>query len=218
MKIDVLCSDVEHPIVPWLKQWCDNNCANTSAQIYHSSSELRGGDVLFLISCSEFISEVVRNAYQHVLVIHASDLPKGRGWSPHVWQLLERKELVTLTLLDADEPIDSGAIWTKKKIFIPRHFIFSEINEVLFGAEIRLMDEGLRMISEGATPEQQKEAGVSYYRKRTPRDSEIDPNQSISQVFDQLRVADPERYPAFFRLHGYRYKLTLEKLGADNGD
>ncbi len=218
MKIDVLCSDVEHPIVPWLKQWCHNNCANQSAQIYHSSSELYGGDILYLVSCSEYISKVMRNAYQHVLVIHASDLPKGRGWSPHVWQILEGEETITLTLLDADESIDSGAVWTKNKILIPRHFTFSEINEALFGAEIRLMDEGLRMISEGATPERQKEAGVSYYRKRTPSDSEIDPNQSISQVFDQLRVADPERYPAFFRLHGYRYKLTLEKLGADNGD
>ena len=43
---------------------------------------VRPGDILFLISCSERIGDAYRQKYRHVLVLHASDLPKGRGWSP----------------------------------------------------------------------------------------------------------------------------------------
>jgi methionyl-tRNA formyltransferase len=34
----------------------------------------------------------------------------------------------------------------------------------------------------------------------------------LAEQFDLQRICDPERYPAFFELHGHRYKLTLDKL------
>ena len=52
----------------------------------------------------------------------------------------------------------------------------------------------------------------SYYPRRTPADSQIDPSQSIASQFDRIRVCDPNRFPAFFELHGKKYKLILEKI------
>jgi methionyl-tRNA formyltransferase len=51
----------------------------------------------------------------------------------------------------------------------------------------------------------------TYYRKRIPEDSRIDPCGSIAGQFDLLRVADPERYPAFFDFRGHRYEIRLIK-------
>jgi len=33
----------------------------------------------------------------------------------------------------------------------------------------------------------------------------------VSQ-FNKIRICDPNRYPAFFVLHGKKYKLMLEKI------
>ena len=68
-----------------------------------------------MISCSEKISKRVIAQFEHVLVLHASDLPKGRGWSPHIWEILNRSDHITLSLIEAAEQIDEGDIWKKLK-------------------------------------------------------------------------------------------------------
>jgi len=60
----------------------------------------------------------------------------------------------------------------------------------------------------------QDERPPSYYRRRTPDDSRLDPSRSIAEQFDLLRVADPQRFPAFFDLRGHRYVVRIEKAGA----
>ena len=43
-------------------------------------------------------------------------------------------------------------------------------------------------------------------------DSELDINKSINSQFNLLRICDNKRYPAFFRKHGFTYKLQIEKV------
>jgi methionyl-tRNA formyltransferase len=52
---------------------------------------------------------------------------------------------------------------------------------------------------------------ATYYRKRTPADSALDPKKSLASQFESLRVADPERYPAFFDFRGHRYTINIRK-------
>ena len=47
-------------------------------------------------------------------------------------------------------------------------------------------------------------------------DSRLDPDDTIAQQFNLLRVVDNERYPAFFELLGRRYILKIE--AADTPD
>jgi methionyl-tRNA formyltransferase len=56
---------------------------------------------------------VDRAKYDSSLVLHASDLPAGRGWSPHIWAITNGAESVTLSLLEAEDQVDSGRIWKK---------------------------------------------------------------------------------------------------------
>jgi methionyl-tRNA formyltransferase len=51
----------------------------------------------------------------------------------------------------------------------------------------------------------------TYYPKRTPSDSRVDPKKSIEAQFDLMRACDPDRFPAYFELHGSRYIIKLEK-------
>ena len=56
----------------------------------------------------------------------------------------------------------------------------------------------------------------SYFSRRTPKDSELDVNKPISELFNLLRVVDNERYPAFFKFRGRKFKLRITDIGADD--
>lgn len=210
MKISILCSDAGHPIFPWLASWADRKSGAHEVEIVQKKGELSGGDVLFLISCHEVIQQDSRNRYKATLVIHASDLPLGRGWSPHIWQILEKKRLIKVTLLDAADPVDSGAIWTQADLRIEDHETCDEINSKLFDVELSLMDFAVRNWG-SIQPRPQDEREPSTYPRRLPANSRIDPEKSIAEQFDLLRVSDPKRFPAFFELHGHRYLIHIAK-------
>src|SRR5580658_8733756 len=101
MDITILCSSAEHPVNTWLEQWAASNLELHKIRIVRSKRLATGGDLLFLISCSEIVGKKTRARYGKTLVIHASDLPLGRGWSPHIWTLLDGASEITLSLLEA---------------------------------------------------------------------------------------------------------------------
>ena len=212
MKIDILCNDELHPVNPYLDRWVQARSGKYQVTLVRHRAELLGGDILFLVSCSEIIPEILRRHYRSTLLLHASDLPVGRGWSPHIWELVSGAEKVTVSLLEAEDPLDSGRIWRKIEVPIPRNALWDEINDVLFRTEIELMDYAVSRIEYIQPLAQSKDIVPSYYRKRTPVDSKVDPYQSIADQFDVIRVSDPERYPAYFELRGSRYKLIVEKM------
>jgi len=98
----------------------------------HDKAELQRGDILFLVSCSQLVQDLDRDKFNNGLVLHASDLPKGRGWSPYIWSVLEGTSQITVSLLEANDPVDTGAIWLKEKFDLKGHELLSEINEKLF--------------------------------------------------------------------------------------
>lgn len=212
MRISLLCSDQQHPVVDYLKRWITLQQGIHQVELVCRKSELSGGDILFLISCAEIVDRACRSAYRFTLVLHASDLPHGRGWSPHIWQILEGAEEIILSLLEADDKVDSGRIWKKLKFPVPKHALWEEINARLFEAEIELIDFAICEFEEVHPIKQEPLIEPSYCPRRTPADSQIDPSQSISSQFNRIRVCDPDRFPAFFELHGKKYKLILEKI------
>lgn len=211
MKVTILCSSAEHPVNAYLVRWVESHQYAHEIDLVRDKAELCGGDILFLISCTEIINKADRGAYKKVLVIHASDLPRGRGWSPHVWQIIEGKEEIVLSLLEAEDKVDSGDIWKKLSVHIPKHALFDEINYLIFEAELALMDHAMACFQAIKPSPQDSTITATHYPKRTPSDSRIDPEQSIASQFNLIRVCDPDRYPAFFELYGHKYRIRLEK-------
>ncbi len=215
MKISIWCSDRAHPVFPRLERWAAGRRANHEVGFVSSRAEAAGGDLLFLISCNEIVPASVRGRYRKTLVIHASDLPRGRGWSPYVWQVLEGKNRIPVTLLEAEDAVDSGAIWAQRDLSLEGHELFDEIAARLFELELELMDLAVDEFDSIRPRPQDLSKGVTHYRRRTPADSRLDPEKSIAAQFDLLRVCDGTRFPAFFDWRGHRYALRLEKIRGD---
>jgi len=211
MRIDVCCTDAAHPVLAHLQRWAAGLGADHDARVIMSTRDAGGGDILFLVSVAEVVPREVRARYRTALVLHASALPEGRGWSPLVWQILEGAREITVCALSAEDRVDTGAIWAQHTFAVAPHELAAEIHAKLFAAELALMSE---VVAQFATlaPRPQAGAGATYYRRRKPEDSRIDPHRPIAEQFDLLRICDPDRYPAFFELHGHRYRIRLDKL------
>jgi len=211
MKITLLCSDGKHPVNTHLRAWMATQQGVHDVDLVERKIDIVGGDILFLISCSEIIDAKVRGMYLATLVLHASDLPKGKGWSPHIWEIVNGADAITVTLLEAEDKVDSGKIWKKLHIPVPKHALWDEINQLLFEAEVELISFAVQNFGNASPMLQTATDDTSYYPKRAPTDSRLDVNKSIAEQFDLIRVCDPNRFPAYFEYLGTRYTLKLEK-------
>jgi methionyl-tRNA formyltransferase len=176
----------------------------------HDRRELPGGDILFLVSCGQIIHADERAKYRATLVLHASDLPAGRGWSPHIWSIVNGIDRITVCVVEAEDRVDTGRIWCKTEFALEGHELLPEINEKLFAAELELMSRVVEELDDIQPVAQVGEPGPAL-RKRTSDDSRLDPEKSLAEQFDLLRVVDNERYPAFVDFRGKRYFIRIEK-------
>ena len=209
MIISILTTSEEHPIKKYLANWVKKQKKH-QISIVHSNLELISGDILFLISCHNIISKSDREKFSKTLLIHASDLPYGRGWSPYIWDIINGESNITLSLLEADDKVDSGDIWKKISVNIPKTFLFDEIQNSIFNAELDLMNFAIENFNT-VNIKKQPDIDVDSWPKRSPKDSEVDINQSILEQFDLIRVCDPKRLPAYFYKDGIRFNILLEK-------
>jgi methionyl-tRNA formyltransferase len=210
MKISLVCSDRDHPIYPQLRFWAQSRSQEDEIELHDCLTNLTGGDILFLVSCHELIGADLRKRFRKTLVLHASDLPRGRGWSPHIWAILDGQDKIVVSLIEAVDSVDAGPVWAKTSFELGGHELYDEINTKLFQAELDLMDYAIKNFTT-IKAASQPDAGVTYYPRRTPNDSRIDIQRSIGDQFALLRVADPKRYPAFFEKDGHVYEVTLRK-------
>lgn len=176
--------------------------------------ELPRGDIAFFLSCEQLIKKDLRDRNRHNIVIHASALPLGKGWSPLAWQILKGKNEITLTMFEAADDVDAGDIYATETIQFEGHELIDEMRQKEGEALIRLANQFV-----GAYPNvsgRPQEGEESIYPKRTPKYSELDPTRPIIEIFDTLRVADNERYPAFFTHRGHTYTIKIYKKGRSN--
>lgn len=180
-------------------------------QWVHDSTLISNGDVCFIIGCTRLLkpTDLSRNTYN--LVVHESALPEGRGWSPMTWQVLEDRRHIVITLFEAAKEVDSGRIHLQTTIQLSGTELIDEWRQLQADATSELCS---RWINEypGVTQRAHEQSGTaSYFRRRGPVDSRIDPEQSIARQFDLLRVVDNDRYPAFFEYRGSAYRLLIKR-------
>ena len=208
--ISIIISSSDHPINPIVEEWVRSQNNNVDIEIVRNPNDLVGGDILFLISCGDIISPAILEKYKKSLVIHASDLPKGRGFSPHIWDILNDNDSLFVSLIEASKKVDRGDIWKKIELQIPKPFLYEQILEVINSTHIELMDFALANLETISPKPQSKDVKATYHSKRTPEDSRLDVHKSIYEQFNLLRVCDKNRFPAFFVINGKKYKVIVE--------
>lgn len=165
----------------------------------------------FCLSFGEVVNAEFRSQFDHTLVVHESDLPKGKGWSPLTWQILEGKKNIPATLIEAEDRVDSGVIYAQRWLDFQGHELIDELREGQAHATHELCRWFVDHYPESIAERRDQKGEESFYVRRGPKDSQLDPNKTLAEQFDLLRVVDNERYPAFFKHRGQQYRLSVTK-------
>lgn len=181
-----------------------------SVRWVHDHQQLVPGDVCFLLSYGQIVAEEWLALHRYNLVVHASALPQGKGWSPMSWQILEGASTIQLTLFEAAVALDAGPIHAQEMLQLNGHELAPEWQRLQAQATIRLCSRWLNDYPGSAACAQPQQGEESFYGRRRPEDSCLDPQQSLKDQFPLLRVVDNEAYPAFFERNGRRYRLRIE--------
>ena len=173
--------------------------------------DVKHGDICFLISCSQIMLGNIMTKNKINLVAHESAVPIGKGWSPLTWQILEGKSKVPISLLEVADKVDSGKIYLQDEMVFKGHELIDELRSIQAKFTFKLCEKFIDRFPSILNKGKEQEGKSSFYKKRGPKDSKIDTENSISGSFNLLRTVDNERYPAFFYMKGEKYKIKIER-------
>jgi methionyl-tRNA formyltransferase len=167
-------------------------------------------DIAFFLGCTGIARPPFLARNRRNLVVHSSDLPKGRGFAPLAWQIIAGQNEIVTCLIDAVDMVDAGGIVLRDKLQFTGNELYPEMRAAQGSLIIELC---LRFLAAPEEPLGQSQTGKSTtFRRRTPLDSEIDPDKTIAAQFDLLRTVDNDNFPAFFSFRGRSYKLAITPL------
>ena len=196
-------SSIPSLIFTWIDQ-------GHSCSWVHDADHLIKGDLCFYLSYEKIVNRDIRKKFKHNLVVHASNLPKGKGWSPLSWQILEGSKNIKVTLIEAEDKVDSGKIYMQLSKKFEGYELLDELHSSLIDITLQLcccfVDEYPKNLKKAKTQNDKE----TFYPRRFPKDSRLDLNKSIKKQFNLLRVVDNDRYPAFFEINGYKYYLFIK--------
>lgn len=179
--------------------------------LYNYLPDFVSADFAFYLSFFKIVSSEFLSQFSHNLVVHASDLPAGRGWSPMTWQVLEGKDNIKVTLFEANSDVDSGDIYLQETLNFTGSELIDELRKKLVNATFSLCLNFIKEYPKILLYSKQQLGKATYYRRRKELDSELNPELSILSQFNLLRVVDNDRYPAYFFKDGHKYILKIFK-------
>lgn len=186
---------------------------NYDVELLFSANKIKkNNDIAIFLSYEKLVTSKYLALSNTNLVVHESDLPRDKGWSPVTWGVLKGKKNFTATLFKPSEKIDSGNYFLKKKFKIKKNYLIDEIREKQFEVTKYLIIKFLKKYPKILKKEIKQTGKSSYLRRRTPIDSKINVRNSILSQFNHLRTLDNKRYPGWFFLKGCKYKISIEKF------
>lgn len=182
-----------------------------NVQVYTSLEQINQGfDVVFVLSYFEKLPASFLVQHSLCLIAHEGKLPEIRGWAPLFWQILKQRSLIHISLIIATEDKSSGDIVITKKIRLSGTELYEELRKKQADAIIDLCLSFLKESPANPIPHPKVQLGAaSIYRRRNPKDSELDINKPLKSLFKQLRVANNEEFPAFFYYKNKKYILRI---------
>ena len=125
------------------------------------------------------------------------------------WQILEGANCIPVTLFAAVAELDAGPIYLQKKIQLQGHELVDEWRLLQAEATLELCMAWCDRCKEVMAAALPQLGEPSHYRRRRPVDSQLDPEKTLADQFNLLRVVDNQNYPAFFCMSGRTFSIQV---------
>lgn len=205
-RISVLVDTPGSWIEPWAERLVALLAPHHDVRLCRRQEDLVQGDFCFLLGCLNLLPQKALQMNGHNLVVHESDLPNGRGWSPVAWQVLQGKNEIPVCLFEAVDEVDAGPVYLRDFISLNGCELLPDIR---LKQGVKTVELCLDFLQKWPLEPVPQVGEPSSYPKRSREDDRLDPHKSIAEQFDKLRIVDNEKYPAWFELRGREYILKI---------
>ena len=208
----ILVCEIDSWIMPYVKKLrAQLEMKGIECDIALNYEYISYADAVFFLGCTSVCPEKILSRNKHNFVVHESKLPSGRGFAPISWEILNGADHLTFSLIEACARVDQGRIVKQFSVTLLGHELCQDLRKIQGENTVKICND---FILHGDLSEAYPQRGrASYFRRRTPADSELNIHKTIAEQFNLLRIVDNERYPAFFKYRGRKYMLNIEDIG-----
>ncbi len=130
--------------------------------------------------------------------LHNSLLPKYRGGSPLVWQLINGEKKVGFSLFTLTTEMDAGPIWAQGSVLVQKQDYIVNVLEKLEKKTLQTIKSVYPAILSGKMkPKKQSSTKATYCAQRFPFDGIVDWSKSALYIYNFIR-AQSDPYPGAF--------------------
>ncbi len=150
------------------------------------------------IVCGWYLRLPVEDTATRFYGLHASRLPAYRGFAPVVWQILEGRDEVGLSLFELTAGIDEGDVVAASSVPLGGEDTVGDALEGLERLSVAMVGDHLPDLLDGrAQPRPQDHAQATYRGPRSAEDGEIDWRLPARGIHDFVR-AQTRPYPGAY--------------------
>lgn len=177
------------------------------------------GKVCLSVGFGYLFPEAFLRELKICLNVHGTLLPHYGGARTLNWVIENGESESGVTVHQVDSGIDTGPILLQKKFALSPFDTGPSLARKTLAFEPQVVTEALALYESGdANFTPQACTGVIQHVNRVPEHSEIDPAQSLLALYNQIRAADPERYPAYFYINGEKICVRLWRPDKPSGE
>tara|TARA_B100000768_G_C11283261_1_gene380054 strand:- start:5635 stop:6276 length:642 start_codon:yes stop_codon:yes gene_type:complete len=194
---------------PYVTQFLNKINLDIKKHLIYDLKNLNKFEICFVLGYMKILGEDVIKDSCKYYVIHESSLPKGKGFAPLTWQVLEGKKKIEACLIELSDPVDSGRIALKRTITLTGLELYEDLRAKQAATTFDLIS---CFLQDPLSINYKSQSGVStFYKKRNTKDSKLDINKSIQDQFNLLRVCNNDEWPAYFEVDNQKYILKIYK-------
>lgn len=160
---------------------------------------------IFVLHWSWLIPREIVTEFRCV-VFHMTDLPFGRGGSPLQNLIVRGIRETKISALLCTEDLDAGPIFLKAALNLD-----GTAAEIFDRASLLIKDMIIELLNDDKKPEPQT-GQVTYFSRMKPTDSNLHDIESLSMLYDRVRMVDAADYP---KAHIYYENLRIEFFNAE---
>ena len=208
MNITIITDNKESWFIPYGKT-LQESLLNDGHNVFYvyDKKDIKKTDICFILSCTKIIENEYLILNNRNIVVHASDLPLGKGFSPLQWQILEGKNTIPITLFEVDSKVDNGPYYFKDNLLLEGTELYKEIRHKL---AVKIMEMVLKYVKNIDNFHPITQVGQeTFYGRRTIKDDELDIEKTIKEQFNHFRIADNDNFPLYFMYKNKKYILKV---------
>lgn len=168
-------------------------------------------DILVSVGWTHIITEECIRLSQYAINVHPTLLPQYRGFRSGPYILINGEKQSGVTVHFIEKELDRGNIIEQESFPINSFDTPMSLKRKTSSIEGHVLLNAISKLRAGYKDfiAQDESRASQYDEIRTPKDSIIDWNKPLKELYNSIRACDPDNYPAFFWVDGEKVCIRL---------